>query len=68
MLAFDHPRWVLTSRPRRKDWEEKNVPNPYELESLEILLTIYSHIMSFKFKYLFIEVNYEKILFATIHF
>jgi hypothetical protein len=42
VLAFDRPGWGLTSRPRRKDWEDKNLPNPYELESQVILLTIYS--------------------------
>uniref|UniRef100_A0A453F4K0 AB hydrolase-1 domain-containing protein n=1 Tax=Aegilops tauschii subsp. strangulata TaxID=200361 RepID=A0A453F4K0_AEGTS len=39
VLAFDRPGWGLTSRPRRKDWEDKSMPNPYELESQVILLT-----------------------------
>ncbi|TVU35775.1 hypothetical protein EJB05_17678 [Eragrostis curvula] len=38
VLAFDRPGWGLTSRPRRKDWEDKNLPNPYELESQVDLL------------------------------
>lgn len=42
VLAFDRPGWGLTSRPRRKDWEDKNLPNPYELESQVIHLTVYS--------------------------
>lgn len=33
VAAFDRPGWGLTSRPRRKDWEEKQLPNPYKLES-----------------------------------
>lgn len=33
VMAFDRPGWGLTSRPRRKDWEDKKLPNPYELES-----------------------------------
>jgi len=38
VLAFDRPGWGLTSRPRRKDWEDKKLPNPYELESQVDLL------------------------------
>lgn len=38
VMAFDRPGWGLTSRPRRKDWEDKNLPNPYELESQVDLL------------------------------
>ncbi|BAD68190.1 alpha/beta hydrolase-like [Oryza sativa Japonica Group] len=38
VLAFDRPGWGLTSRPRRKDWEDKNLPNPYELGSQVDLL------------------------------
>ena len=33
VVAFDRPGWGLTSRPRRKDWEERRLPNPYKLES-----------------------------------
>lgn len=33
VVAFDRPGWGLTSRPRRKDWEEKQLPNPYKMES-----------------------------------
>lgn len=40
VLAFDRPGWGLTSRPRRKDWEDKKLPNPYELESQVIILSI----------------------------
>ncbi|KAG2590472.1 uncharacterized protein LOC120674149 [Panicum virgatum] len=38
VLAFDRPGWGLTSRPRRKDWEDKKLPNPYDLESQVDLL------------------------------
>ncbi|EEF44723.1 hydrolase, putative [Ricinus communis] len=33
VAAFDRPGWGLTSRPRRKDWEDKELPNPYKLET-----------------------------------
>ncbi|RWW62780.1 hypothetical protein BHE74_00030080 [Ensete ventricosum] len=33
VVAFDRPGWGLTSRPRRTDWEDKQLPNPYKLES-----------------------------------
>ena len=33
VAAFDRPGWGLTSRPRRKEWEEKDLPNPYKLDS-----------------------------------
>jgi hypothetical protein len=49
VLAFDRPGWGLTSRPRRKDWEDKNLPNPYELESQVILATLYSENVSHEF-------------------
>lgn len=38
VAAFDRPGWGLTSRPRRKDWEENQLPNPYELENQVTLL------------------------------
>lgn len=38
VAAFDRPGWGLTSRPRREDWEEKEMPNPYMLESQVKLL------------------------------
>lgn len=38
VVAFDRPGWGLTTRPRRKDWEDKQLPNPYKLESQVILL------------------------------
>ena len=41
VLAFDRPGWGLTSRPRRKDWEDKKLPNPNDLES-QVILLIYS--------------------------
>lgn len=33
VAAFDRPGWGLTSRPRKKDWEENELPNPYKIES-----------------------------------
>ncbi|KAL5975249.1 hypothetical protein ACLOJK_031928 [Asimina triloba] len=40
VVAFDRPGWGLTSRPRRKEWEEKQFPNPYKLESqVDLLLS-----------------------------
>uniref|UniRef100_A0A1D1XEA1 Epoxide hydrolase 2 n=1 Tax=Anthurium amnicola TaxID=1678845 RepID=A0A1D1XEA1_9ARAE len=40
VVAFDRPGWGLTSRPRRKEWEEKQLPNPYKLESqVDLLLS-----------------------------
>lgn len=33
VAAFDRPGWGLTSRPRREEWEEKEMPNPYMLET-----------------------------------
>eukprot|EP01018_Ginkgo_biloba_P020298 Gb_28413 [translate_table: standard] len=33
VAAFDRPGWGLTSRPSRVEWEEKGLPNPYELYS-----------------------------------
>jgi pimeloyl-ACP methyl ester carboxylesterase len=33
VVAFDRPGWGLSSRPRRKDWEDRRLPNPYKLES-----------------------------------
>ncbi|PKI71147.1 hypothetical protein CRG98_008445 [Punica granatum] len=40
VVAFDRPGWGLTSRLRRKDWEEKDLPNPYKLENqVDLLLS-----------------------------
>ncbi|KAM7253780.1 hypothetical protein ACFE04_031462 [Oxalis oulophora] len=40
VAAFDRPGWGLTSRPRRKEWEEKELPNPYKLDTqVDLLLT-----------------------------
>jgi pimeloyl-ACP methyl ester carboxylesterase len=33
VAAFDRPGWGLTSRPHREDWEEKELPNPYKLDT-----------------------------------
>lgn len=33
VVAFDRPGWGLTSRLRQEEWEEKDLPNPYKLES-----------------------------------
>ncbi|KAJ0971260.1 hypothetical protein J5N97_019219 [Dioscorea zingiberensis] len=47
VVAFDRPGWGLTSRPRRKDWEGKQLPNPYKLESQVDLLTSFCMEMGF---------------------
>ncbi|XP_059644679.1 uncharacterized protein LOC132286370 [Cornus florida] len=40
VAAFDRPGWGLTSRPRQKDWEENQLPNPYKLETqVDLLLS-----------------------------
>ncbi|KAK1282102.1 hypothetical protein QJS10_CPB22g01043 [Acorus calamus] len=45
VVAFDRPGWGLTSRIRRKDWEEKQLPNPYKLESqVDLLLSFCSEL------------------------
>ena len=33
IAAFDWPGWGLPSRPPKTEWEEKEMPNPYELQS-----------------------------------
>ncbi|KAG1367565.1 hypothetical protein COCNU_14G000330 [Cocos nucifera] len=47
VVAFDRPGWGLTSRPRRKDWEGKQLPNPYMLESQVDLLISFCLEMGF---------------------
>ncbi|KAH7547353.1 uncharacterized protein LOC107409343 [Ziziphus jujuba] len=47
VAAFDRPGWGLTSRPRREDWEEKEMPNPYMLESQVDLLLSFCSEMGF---------------------
>lgn len=45
VAAFDRPGWGLTSRLRREDWEEKELPNPYKLDSqVDLLLSFCSEI------------------------
>lgn len=48
VAAFDRPGWGLTSRPRRKDWEENPLTNPYKIDNQVIVLCIH---------YLFIHLN-----------
>ena len=31
VATFDHPGWELISLPKIDEWEEKRIPNPYEL-------------------------------------
>lgn len=38
VAAFDRPGWGLTSRPRRKDWEENPLTNPYKIDNQADLL------------------------------
>uniref|UniRef100_A0A0D6R4X3 AB hydrolase-1 domain-containing protein n=1 Tax=Araucaria cunninghamii TaxID=56994 RepID=A0A0D6R4X3_ARACU len=33
VVAFDRPGWGLSSRPLRAEWEDKRLPNPYDLRS-----------------------------------
>ncbi|KAF2323281.1 hypothetical protein GH714_034444 [Hevea brasiliensis] len=47
VAAFDRPGWGLTSRPRRKDWEDKELPNPYKLETQVDLLLAFCSEMGF---------------------
>ncbi|KAJ3695236.1 hypothetical protein LUZ60_000613 [Juncus effusus] len=47
VVAFDRPGWGLTSRPRRKDWEERSLANPYRLESQVDLLVSFCKEMGF---------------------
>ncbi|KAI4329301.1 hypothetical protein L6164_021583 [Bauhinia variegata] len=45
VAAFDRPGWGLTPRLRREDWEDKDLPNPYKLESqVDMLLSFCSEI------------------------
>ncbi|XP_054781720.1 uncharacterized protein LOC129288929 isoform X2 [Prosopis cineraria] len=45
VAAFDRPGWGLTSRPRRTEWEENDLPNPYKLDSqVDLLLSFCSEI------------------------
>eukprot|EP01018_Ginkgo_biloba_P016281 Gb_19642 [translate_table: standard] len=47
VAAFDRPGWGLTSRPLRGEWEEKRLPNPYELQSQVNLLFSFCREMGF---------------------
>ncbi|KAF4387835.1 uncharacterized protein LOC115705268 [Cannabis sativa] len=47
VAAFDRPGWGLTSRPCREDWEEKEMPNPYKLETQVDLLLSFCSEMGF---------------------
>lgn len=47
VAAFDRPGWGLTSRLRRKDWEDKELPNPYKLETQVDLLLAFCSEMGF---------------------
>ncbi|OIW19886.1 hypothetical protein TanjilG_27277 [Lupinus angustifolius] len=45
VAAFDRPGWGLSSRPRQREWEENELPNPYKLESqVDLLLSFCSEI------------------------
>lgn len=47
VVAYDRPGWGLTSRLIRKDWEERNLANPYKLESQVDLLLSFCSEMGF---------------------
>lgn len=45
VAAFDRPGWGLTPRLEKKDWEEKQLPNPYKLETqVDLLLAFCSDV------------------------
>lgn len=46
VAAYDRPGWGLTSRLRAEDWEEKELPNPYKLES-QVTKIMHSFFVSF---------------------
>ncbi|KAL8139414.1 hypothetical protein V2J09_005435 [Rumex salicifolius] len=40
VAAFDRPGWGFSPRPQRNDWEEKELPNPYKLDTqVDLLLS-----------------------------
>ncbi|XP_010479793.1 PREDICTED: uncharacterized protein LOC104758597 [Camelina sativa] len=47
VVAYDRPGWGLTSRLIRKDWEKRNLANPYNLESQVDLLLSFCSEMGF---------------------
>lgn len=47
VAAFDRPGWGLTSRPRRKDWEENPLNNPYKIDNQADLLLSFCLEMGF---------------------
>ncbi|CAN6456219.1 unnamed protein product [Victoria cruziana] len=47
VTAFDRPGWGLTSRPKRSEWETKQLPNPYHLDSQVDLLLDFCLAMGF---------------------
>ncbi|KAK0595545.1 hypothetical protein LWI29_007699 [Acer saccharum] len=47
VAAFDRPGWGLTSRRHQKDWEEKELHNPYKLEAQVDLLLAFCSEMGF---------------------
>ncbi|KAL2927186.1 putative esterase/lipase 2 [Bienertia sinuspersici] len=47
VAAFDRPGWGLTPRLQKKDWEEKQLPNPYRLDTQVDLLLSFCSEMGF---------------------
>ncbi|GAV69176.1 Abhydrolase_6 domain-containing protein [Cephalotus follicularis] len=47
VAAFDRPGWGMTSRPRREDWEENELPNLYKLDNQVDLLLSFCSEMGF---------------------
>ncbi|KAL0415309.1 UNVERIFIED_CONTAM: hypothetical protein Slati_3362800 [Sesamum latifolium] len=40
VAAFDRPGWGLTSRPRKKEWEDNQSSNPYKIDNqVDLLLS-----------------------------
>ncbi|KAL1565075.1 hypothetical protein AAHA92_07339 [Salvia divinorum] len=47
VAAFDRPGWGLTSRPRRKDWVENPLTNPFKIDNQVDLLISFCLEMGF---------------------
>jgi pimeloyl-ACP methyl ester carboxylesterase len=63
VVAYDRPGWGLTSRLIRKDWEKRNLANPYKLESqvsffryVTVENVLYISCIRFFFFYLFFDI------------
>lgn len=55
VAAFDRPGWGLTSRPRRKDWEENPLNNPYKIDNQVIIFMLIHFLFIFFNGYINVE-------------